>query len=99
MDGTFRNRALDIEHYQGLDVYASMAPEEKALLKHYQLREEGFSTKIRESKPQKEEAVVQYVVRLQRYLTRWMELLDIQHSFDAVSDLMLREQFVCVLKN
>ena len=87
---------------KGLDVYASMAPDEannyealkKALLKRYQLTEEGFRTKFRESKPQKEETVVQYVARLRRYLTRWMELSDIEHSFDAVSDLMLREQFV-----
>ena len=85
-----------------LDVYASMAPDEannyealkKTLLKRYQLTDEGFCTKFRESKPQKEETVVQYVARLRRYITRWVELSDIEHSFDAVSDLMLRKQFI-----
>ncbi len=87
---------------KGLDVYASMAPDEAnnyealkiALLKRYQLTEEGFRGKFRESKPQKEETVVQYVARLRRYLTRWMELSGIEHSYDALSDLMLREQFI-----
>ena len=36
------------------------------------------------------------MARLRRYLTRWMELSTIEHSFDAVSDLMLREQFVSI---
>ena len=39
-------------------------------------------------------SVVQSVARLRRYLTRWMELSDVEHSSDAVSDFMLREQFV-----
>ena len=79
-------------------MYASMAAGEanncevlkKALLKRHQLKEECFRTKFHESKPQNEEIVIQYVARLRRYLTRWMELSDIEHSFDAV----LREQFV-----
>ena len=82
---------------KGLDVFASMAFDEannsealkKALLKRYQLTEEGFRTKFGESKPHNENIVVQYVARLRRYLTRWVELSDIEHSFNAVSDLML----------
>ena len=46
------------------------------------------------SKSQKEETVVQYMARLRRYLTRWLELSDIEYLFDAVSYLMLREQFI-----
>ena len=83
-----------LETWAGPDEANNFNALKKAFLKRYQLTEEGFRNKLRESKPQKEETVVQFVARLRRYLTKWMELSDIVHSFDAVSDLMLREQFV-----
>ena len=67
---------------KGLVVYTSMPMDQAldykalktALLKRYNLTEEGFRTKFRESKPDQGETVFQFVARLDRYFCRWTEM-------------------------
>ena len=66
----------------------------KALLKRNQLTKHVLAPEFACQNQQKEKTVVQYVGRLRRYLTWWKELSDIEHSFDTVSNLVLRERFV-----
>lgn len=64
---------------KGLEVCASMPPDQAsdykalktAVLKRYQLTEEGFRLKFRDSKPEHGETVVQFMARLTRYFKRW----------------------------
>ena len=87
---------------KGLQVYTSMPQEyaedypalKAALLKRYELTEEGFRNKFRLSKPEKGETVFQFVSRLSRYFKRWTELSEISKTFTALQDLMIREQFL-----
>ena len=87
---------------KGLQVYTSMPQEcaedypalKTALLKRYELTEEGFRNKFRQSKPEKGETVFQFISRLSRYFKRWTELSDINKTFNALQDLMIREQFL-----
>jgi hypothetical protein len=87
---------------KGLEVYTSMSPSEAsdykalkvAVLKRYQLTEEGFRTKFRTSKPEQGETVFQYAARLRRYFTRWTEMADVESTYEALCDLMIREQFI-----
>ena len=66
---------------KGLEVYTSMPPEQagdypalkKAVLKRYQLTEEGFRLKFRDSKPEQGETVFQFMARVVRYFGRWAE--------------------------
>ncbi len=62
------------------------------LFKRYNLTEEGFRGKFRESVPTEEESVRQFVHRLERFLTRWMETAEAT-DLPKLKELVLREQF------
>ena len=87
---------------KGLEVYASMPDTDLdnydqlklALLKRYQLTEEGFRKRFRESKSEKGETVYQFVARLSRYFRRWVELSGINKTYDGLEDFMVREQYL-----
>ena len=87
---------------KGLQVYTSLPPSEannysslkKALLMRYELTEEGFRRKFRESKPEVSDTVFQYVARLKRYLDRWLELAKCETTYEGIIDLLIREQFL-----
>lgn len=89
---------------KALDVYSRLSPLEAinydilrdALLKRYQLTEEGFRLKFRNSKQEVGETASQFIVRLSNYLSRWMELGKVSENFEGLRDLMLREQFLAV---
>ena len=87
---------------KALEVYTRMPAEnannfnelKDALLKRFQLTEEGFRLKFRESRAQKDESPQQYVSRLENYLMRWFKLAKTPHTFEGLKDLMIREQFL-----
>ena len=87
---------------KGLQVYSSMPATEAndfkglktALLKRYQLTEDGFRNKFRTSKPESGETVFQFVARLSRYFKRWVDLTEVAQNYNALSDLLIREQFI-----
>ena len=87
---------------KGLEVFTGVAAEDineynklkLALLKRYQLTEEGFRRSFREEAPTNEESVHQFVARIRRYLERWVDLSGIEKTFPALQDLMVREQFL-----
>ena len=89
---------------KALDVYSRLSSAEAldydklcdALLKRYQLTEEGFRQKFRTSKQEVGETAGQFVVRLTNYLTRWMELGRVSATYEGLKDLILREQFLTV---
>ena len=76
---------------KGLEVYTSMPPEQaddypalkKAVLKRYQLTEEGFRLKFRDSKPERGETVFQFMARLVRYFSRWAEMAEVDGTFES----------------
>ena len=65
---------------KALAVYSRLSPTnaleydklKEALLKRFQLTEEGFRTKFRSSRPAVSETAPQFVVRLEDYLTWWI---------------------------
>ena len=87
---------------KGLQVYSSMPATEAndfkglktALLKRYQLTEDGFRNKFRTSKPESAETVFQFVARLSRYFKRWDDLTEVAQNYNALSDLLIREQLI-----
>ena len=87
---------------KALDVYSRLSPHDaqnynklkKALLKRFQLTEEGFRLKFRCSKPEVGETPPQFVVRLEDYLLKWMNLASVSSDFNGLKDLFLREQFM-----
>ncbi|XP_041372853.1 uncharacterized protein LOC121386121 [Gigantopelta aegis] len=87
---------------RALDVYASMPSEQalnynnlkEALLKRYDLTEDGFRLKFRTGKPETGETFQQFSVRLASYLRRWLEMSKTEHTFKALFDVIMRDQFV-----
>ena len=65
-----------------------------ALLKRYQLTEDGFRDKFFKSKAESGESASQYMARIENYLNRWIQLSDTEKTYVGLRDLFLREQFV-----
>ena len=53
-----------------------------------------FCNKFRFSKPESGETVFQLVARLSRYFKRWVDLTEVEQNYNALSDLLIREQFI-----
>lgn len=87
---------------KALDVFARLSPEtaldfnelKNALLKRFDMTEDGFRKKFRFSKPDGSETFVQFSTRLDSYLERWIQLSKTNKTFDDLKDLFLREQFL-----
>ncbi|XP_041471848.1 uncharacterized protein LOC121421249 [Lytechinus variegatus] len=87
---------------KALDVHARLTSDEAkdyrtlktALLKAFQLTAEGFRAKFYSGKPANGETASQYANRLESYLTRWIDLSSINHRYECLFDLLLREHFM-----
>ena len=83
-----------------LDVYARLSSDDAvkyevvktALLKRYNLTEEGFRSKFKNSKPEEGENARQFVTRITTYLNQWMRMAEVT-TLETLKDLMIREQF------
>ena len=70
---------------KALDVYSRLSPDQasdydylkEALLKRYQLTEDGFKRKFRSARPEVGESPAQFLARLASYLQRWVELANV----------------------
>ena len=90
---------------KALDVYALMPKEDAlnydklkvALLKRYELTEEGFKRKYKKCRPENGETFQQFTTRMKSYFTRWIDMTSIEKSYEGLQDLILREQltFIC----
>jgi len=65
-----------------------------ALMKRYDLTEDGYCRKFKVSKPEADKSTEQFNVRLDRYLLRWLELSDTDQKFGSLKDLIVKEQFI-----
>jgi len=63
-----------------------------ALMKRYDLTEDGYRRKFRASKREVDESPDQFIVRLDRYLLRWLELSDTEQTFEGLKDLIAELQ-------
>ena len=63
----------------------------KALLKRYEMTEEGFRKKFRHTKPEQGETAHQFVARLQKYFNRWVDISGCVKEYKDLVDLLIRE--------
>ena len=86
---------------KALEVYSRLSDDDAedyeklklALLKRYQLNDEGFRVKFRSSTISPGESSSQFIERLRNYLKRWVELNNTDKTYDGI-DLLVREQFL-----
>ena len=65
-----------------------------ALLKRYNLITEGYQGKFRKGRPETDESVDQFIFRIKTYLEKWVEVADVEASFEGVKNLMTKEQVI-----
>lgn len=85
-----------LEVYSRLPVAEALKYEslKGALLKRFQLTEEGFRLKFRSSRPENGENPSQFFARLDNYVEKWFCLAGSTKSYENIKDLFLREQFL-----
>ncbi len=66
----------------------------EALLTRYELTEEGFRKKFRESLPESGESPQQFINRINNYLMRWQNLSKVEETYEGLRDLIIFEQFI-----
>ena len=85
-----------------LDVYALLPSDKaldynelkKALLKRFDMTEDGFKRKFRSCKPEPCETFSQFSVRLSSYLTKWIAMGGCNKTYEGLFDLMMRDQLL-----
>ena len=83
---------------KALDVYALMPKEDAlnydklkvALLKRYELTEEGFKRKYKKCRPENGETFQQITTRMKSYFTRWIDMASMEKSYEGLQHLILR---------
>jgi hypothetical protein len=92
LSALLKGEALNVYYRLPDTEYDDYTALKKALLKRYQLTEDGFRSKFRSAKPEKGESFMQFVTRLNMYLTRWIEMSETDETYESLRDLLLREQ-------
>lgn len=90
-------KGKSLEVYTRMDYQDSLDYEmlKRALLKRYNLTDEGFALRFRSSRPDGGERFSQFVTRITGYLNKWIEMTgkDKTNSEDII-DLFVREQLM-----
>ncbi|GFN90364.1 hypothetical protein PoB_001687000 [Plakobranchus ocellatus] len=87
---------------RALDCYGRLSAEQakdydkvkEALMKRYDMTEDGYRRKFRTCKPAEGESPDMFIVRIVTYLERWTELSKTDKSYEKLKDLIVREQFM-----
>ncbi|XP_075737410.1 uncharacterized protein LOC119162224 [Rhipicephalus microplus] len=66
----------------------------KALMIRFRLTEEGFREKFRRATPNNNETCSLFLTRLRNFLERWVDLAGTGNSYEALFELVLKEQFL-----
>jgi len=65
-----------------------------ALLKRYQLSADGFKKRFRSAKPEAGKTPSQFLIRLDNYLERWIELAKVTKSSEGLKTSIVQEQYL-----
>ena len=91
---------------KALEVYARLPEAEitnynklkQALLKRFNLTEEGFRTRFRMAKPEGGETPLQFITRMESYLIRWLELAKMDKTYQGLKTLICHKDLAVFLK-
>ncbi|XP_033731328.1 uncharacterized protein LOC117320952 [Pecten maximus] len=89
-----KGRALDVFSRMPLAESMDYDQLKRALLKRFEMTEQGFRKRFRGGRPESGETFAQFAVRLESYFMRWIELAGVKETFADLRDLMLRDQFI-----
>ena len=89
-----RGKALEVYSRLSIDDASDYGILKNALLRRFNFTEEGFKRKFHTAKPEVNEAPAQFIARLSNYFSRWLDFSGIEKTFEALRDLMVREQYL-----
>jgi len=89
---------------KALEVYSSLPVKDAqnyeilkdALLKRFNLTEEGFKQKFKSARAEVGEAPTQFIARMDNYLMRWIDLANVEKDLDGLMNLIVRDQYLNV---
>ena len=92
---TFERKNL-IEVYSRLHVNDAHSYEilKDALLKRFNLTDEGFKQKCKSARDEVVEAPTEFIARLENYLMRRIDLANVEKDFDDLMSLIVKEQYL-----
>ena len=94
LSALLQGKALDVYCRLPADKAENYDALKEALLLRFELTGDDFRKKFRYSNPEPGETPSQFVVRLEHYLSRWIELSGVKRTFEDVVDMLLRQQLV-----
>jgi len=65
-----------------------------ALLKRFNLTDEGFKQKCKSARDEVVEAPTEFIARLENYLMRRIDLANVEKDFDDLMSLIVKEQYL-----
>ena len=86
-------KALEVYYRMPIDENQSYEKLKEALLRNFQLTEEGFRKKLYNCKAENSETAVQFFTRLQGYFDRWLALAKCPLTFEGLRDFLVRTFF------
>ncbi|XP_069140935.1 uncharacterized protein [Argopecten irradians] len=87
-----KGRALDVFSRLPVDQSLDYDALKAALLKRFEMTEEGFRKRFRTGRPETGETFSQFGVRMESYLMRWLEMSGTGLTFDEFKDFVVRDQ-------
>ena len=92
LSALLRGNALQVFHRLPAEDSSDYDKLKGALLQGFRLTEARFREKFRDSTPEHNESFTQFVTRITGYLDRWIELSGSTRTFEALRDVLIREQ-------
>ena len=87
-------RALSIYNSLNFEQTQDWQVVKRIMQNAYNLTEEGYRSKLRFAKRNTSETCSQFLVRLENYINRWIEMSLIEKTYDDLRELFLKEQLL-----
>jgi len=94
LSALLKGRALEVYSRLPIEDAQDYDTLKDALLKRFNLTEEGFKQKFKTAKSETNEAPAQFITRLKSYLMRWIELANVKKDFEGITNLVIKEQYL-----
>ena len=94
LSALLKGRALEVFVRLSKDDQSDFSQIKEALLTNLDLTERSFRKRFRDSRPEEVETFRQFSGRLAIYLYKWLGLVKVEKTFEAVCDFLVRNQFL-----
>ena len=94
LSALLKGRALEVFERLPAEDASDYVKLRDALLRNFDLTEEGFRKKFKGCRPEKNETFVQFISRSGSYLEKWLSLGKVTKTFEGLVDFLIRDQLL-----